>query len=629
MRTQLDRRTIARSPGAHSPGAHSARTHSRGARWLTVVLTAALVMLGLVTSSASAQSGERIRSFDVTLIVGADGTLEVTEEITYDFGSNERRGILRDIPVRFHYDDVYDREYRLQVIDISSGTAPDQYQREGLDGGYTRLRIGDPDRMITGAHTYVIRYRVQGALNGFPEHDELYWNATGHEWDVPIDRATVAVHMPVEVRESLCFAGPGGSSGQCDGAVPRGRSVTFTHSSLLPYEGVTVVAAIPAGAVPTPEPILVERWAFTRAFALTPFTVGAAAALTILVGLGVARMLWVIGRDRRWAGSVVDARFGTPSGDTERVPLFEGGPFPVEYSPPGNLRPGLIGTLRDEVAHPLDVTSTIVDLATRHYLRIEEITTSGLLRDKTDWKLVRLEPPPGEPLLEYERRLLDALFKDGDEVEISSLRRQFHERLQSVQEALYEEVVNRGWYRRSPASTRNRWLAAGFVALGLSVGLVVLAAMFTQWGIVPIPLVLGSIALIAGHDRTPARTAKGSAALRQIRGFERFIGSAELYRSRFAEQARLFYDYLPYAVVFGLTDEWAKAFEGLAEVAEPDWYSGAGGRFAVMSLADNMTRFTQESTGAIASTPASSGSSGFGGGGFSGGGGGGGGGGSW
>ncbi|MDA1010008.1 MAG: DUF2207 domain-containing protein, partial [Chloroflexi bacterium] len=106
-----------------------------------------------------------------------------------------------------------------------------------------------------------------------------------------------------------------------------------------------------------------------------------------------------------------------------------------------------------------------------------------------------------------------------------------------------------------------------------------------------------------------------------------FIGSAEQYRAQFAERSRIFYDYLPYAIVFGLTGEWAKAFEGLADLPEADWY--VGNSLAIAVLADNMTRFSRETSGVIASTPASSGSSGFGGGGFSGGGGGGGGGGSW
>lgn len=599
-------------------------------RWTIALLVGAIALaIGGFLSAASAQSEERIREFEVTLTVSVSGDLEVREQITYDFGSNERHGILRDIPVRFYFDSTHDRLYRLEVIDVSSETAPDEYVREDAGGGYTRLRIGDADRTITGEHTYTIRYRVQGALNGFTDHDELYWNATGNEWEIPIDHATVTVNLPAAIQDALCFAGPMRSNAPCDSSEVRARSVTFMHSGLRPYEGVTFVASIPSGIVPTPEPILAERWSFTRAFALNRVTVGLTALLSLVVVGGIARTFWLVGRDRRWAGSVVDARFGTPGGAAERVPLFEGSPFPVEYSPPGNLRPGLIGTLRDEVAHPLDVTATIIDLATRHYLRIEEVTTSGMLRDKTDWRLHRLDPQPREPLLAYERKLMDALFEDGESVDISALRQKFSSHLHDVQQSLYDEMVAQGWYRRSPRATRTQWLIFGLLALALSIGLFVAAIAFTEWAVVPIPLMVGAIALVAGHNTTPARTAKGSATLRRVRGFERFISSAELYRAQFAEQSRTFYDYLPYAVVFGLTDEWAKAFEGLADLPQPDWYSGGTGYLAPLVLADNMTRFTQESAGAIAATPASSGSSGFGGGGFSGGGGGGGGGGSW
>lgn len=587
------------------------------------------VSAALALSPAGAQTEERIREFDVSLTVTRDGELEVVEEITYDFGSNEHHGIERDIPVRYHYDDTHDRVYHLDVIDVSSETAPDDWEQMDAGGGNTRLRIGDPDETITGEHTYRIEYRVEGALNGFPEHVELYWNATGDRWPVPIDHATVRVQMPAAIQDSVCFAGPNGSTAPCDDEAVSADTATYAHSGLRNSEGVTFAVSIPTGVVPPPEPILEERWSIQRAFSLTPTTVGLTGLLSLLVVGGITRTLWLVGRDRQWSGSFVDARFGTATGDAERVPLFEGGPFPVEYSPPGNLRPGLIGTLRDEVAHPLDVTATIIDLATRGYLRIEEVTTSGLLRDKTDWKLVRLDPQPSEPLIAYERELMDALFEDGAEVEISSLRRKFHERLQKVQKSMYDETVAQGWYRRSPHSTRMRWLAIGLVGLVASVGLFVAAIAFTKWALIPIPLIVGSIALVAGHNATPARTAKGSATLRRVRGFERFISSAELYRARFAEQAGLFYDYLPYAVVFGLTEEWAKAFEGLDELPEASWYTGTTSHLAAMSLADNMTRFTQESAGAIASTPASSGSSGFGGGGFSGGGGGGGGGGSW
>ncbi len=601
---------------------------------LGMVALVALVAMALgiiVVDRASAQAGERIHRFEVTIRIASNGDIEVLESIDYDFGEAERHGILRDIPVRYHYDDRYDRVYELDVMEVTaSGGASADYQVEDIEGGRKRIRVGDPDETISGRHTYTLLYRVRGALNHFESHDELYWNAVGSGWAVPIDAVTVTVNAPGVLEAARCFAGPEGSRLSCDSAMTQAQTARFVHEGLGPFQDVSVVVGFPVGAVsPTPEPILDERWSFRRAFMVSPLTVGITAALGLALALGVGRLFWVAGRDRRWRGSAVDAAFGTASGDVERVPLFEGGPYPVEYTPPAGLKPGEIGALRDETVHPIDVTATIIDLATRGYLGIEEIEERQLLRTKQDWRLYRLKPSVG--LEEYERLLLDGLFEDGDEVLVSDLKTKFVERLNKVKEAMYATMVEQGWYRKSPDSTRNLWLAVGVAAFVLGIGAIVLAAAFTHWALIPLPLPIAGVALIAGHGAMPARTAKGSAMLRRIRGFERFITSAEVYRARFAEQASLFYDYLPYAIVFGATEGWAKAFEGLDDLPQPSWYTGAGGihAFQVATFSQSMHSFAVSSAGTIAATPGGSGGSGFSGGGFSGGGGGGGGGGSW
>jgi uncharacterized membrane protein len=91
---------------------------------------------------------------------------------------------------------------------------------------------------------------------------------------------------------------------------------------------------------------------------------------------------------------------------------------------------------------------------------------------------------------------------------------------------------------------------------------------------------------------------------------------------------------LPYAIVFGLTDKWAKTFQALAAQAPGGiapivpWYVSAGS-FSPEGFAHAIDGFTVATSGTMTATPAGSGGSGFGGGGFSGGGFGGGGGGSW
>ena len=129
------------------------RTRSLAVAAASVLLIAGAVVL---PHAALAQSGgERIQRYDVNIGIERDGTILVRETIDYDFGATPRHGILRDIPVRLRYDDTRDRIYPIEDLTVraSEGT-PADYQVEDLSGGLKRIRIGDPDREITGRHTY-------------------------------------------------------------------------------------------------------------------------------------------------------------------------------------------------------------------------------------------------------------------------------------------------------------------------------------------------------------------------------------------------------------------------------------------------------------------------------------------
>jgi uncharacterized protein (TIGR04222 family) len=601
---------------------------------VAVMVTAALGV-ALAEPARSQAAGERIHRYDVSLTVTDGGELVVEEVIDYDFGPNERHGILRRIPTRVRYDDTHDRRYPLTVDTVeATGGAPAQHATE-TERGTTTIRIGDPDRTVTGRHTYSLAYRVGAALNGFPGHDELYWNAVGADWDVPVDRAAARVTVPGDILRVACFAGPTGSNLPCAESAEAGRTATFSSGSLPPGQALTVVVGFPTGVVPRPEPVLEERWTVARAFAATPVTLSSAAVLLGAMAAGVAWLGWRTGRDRRAVGAPTDVAFagagggagaGDEGGEEQAVPLRDPHEVPVEFVPPDDLRPGLVGTLIDETAHPLDVSATIVDLAVRGYLRIEEVPDPGWFASG-DWRLLRLRP--AGDLLPYERVLLDGLFRDGDAVLLSSLRNTFAARLARVRDALYDDVVDRGWFVARPDRVRSRWLAVGLAATVLAVGLVVLAAATTRLGLVPVPLVLGGLLLVVGSRWMPRRTAKGTGTLRRVRGFRRFIDESEADRARFAERANLFSEYLPYAVVFGATDRWARTFADLdGRLPETGWYVSHR-PFTAVAFADTMGSFAVTSSGTMTSTPSGSGSSGFGGGGSAGGGGGGGGGGSW
>ncbi len=604
----------------------TARTIALGA----LLLAAALFFAPRLASQAGAQSGiEQILAYDVNIEILPDGDLLVTEIIDYDFGGRERRGIFRDIPVRSHYDDTYDRVLRIQDLLVTTTPGAPDDVKLSTEGEMLRIRIGDPDVTISGQHIYRIEYRVEGALNEFEDHAELFWNAVGPGWDVPVWNSAVKVIAPATLTQTGCSAGSFGSRLPCDSAQVDGRRGSFRHDRMSVRHALTVVIGLPPDSVEVAPPILEARWSLQRAFSLNALTIGAAGILLVGAVGTVIRLIWVHGRDRRFVGSVVDIAFGSGSGESQRVPLFESSSdSAIEFAPPEDALPGQMGTLVDEVAHPLDVTATIIDLAVRGYLTIDEIEGEGWFA-KDDWQLMRLKESD-RSLHEYERELLDGLFEDGDQVLLSDLKTKFVERLTAVQDDLYRDMVAQGWFLRRPDQVRSSWVVVGVVTLIVGVVATVLLAMFTTFALLGLPIALAGLLIAIGSNAMPRRTAKGTGMMRRVLGFQRASATAERDTARWAEQQGIFSKYLPYAVVFGLTDRWANAFDGLDAEATGvgTWYTSQR-PFTTLAFASMMGDFSTTTAGTIVSTPGSSGSSGFGGGGFAGGGMGGGGGGSW
>jgi uncharacterized protein (TIGR04222 family) len=576
---------------------------------------------------------EEISQFDSDVTIEPSGALLVRETIVYDFGTVSHHGIFRVIPVRFPYPKKsgYDRVTPLTVVSVraSDGTSA-QYTVEE-DGDNERIKIGDPDKTITGVHTYEITYRIRGALNGFSDHDELVWNVTGNEWPVFILSTTAVVHVPAPatVTEVGCASGPVGSTLPCASAVANGGDATAAAKMLGPFFGMTASVAFPKGAVRTTKPILEEQFDLASAFRVTENTGGIALALLLVLVGAVVALIWFVGRDRRARGSAVDVAFAKGDVPDERVPVFHHDETPVEFAPPDGLRPGQVGTLVDFTANPLDVTATLVDLAVRGYLTIEEAPHEEHHR-VYDWTLVKKQKAPDD-LLPYEKLLLDGLFRDGDSVAVSELRDKFADRMRKVQAALTDDATDRGWFGKRSTFLRASFAFLGVLVILVGIGLAVALAVYTHAALVAIPVVIAGIVLLVGARFVPRRTAQGYAVLRHVDGFRRFIDESEKERARFAEQKNLFSEYLPYAIVFGATKKWAHAFEGL-DGEPPDtstWYPHSG-VFNALVFSSAIDGFTVTTAGTLTSVPAStSGSSGFSGGGFSGGGFGGGGGGSW
>ena len=640
-------------------------------RALLTVLAAVGLMVGFAAAnihaapSAQAASGERILSFTADYDLASDGSLGVTETLVWQFGPGEHHGIKRNITVRQGVSSPPDkyRLYEMSDVGASSPTGANAELYVSELGADDVIRIGSPTEPFEGEQqqTYVVTYRLAHVANGFPDHAELYWNVTGGRFEIPVDSVKVTVRGPAAVTDALCFQGADRSADPCEASA--GQTATYSATGLGPREQVTIVASFPASAITDTAPDLRDgetgfsgdssgsQMSPPVAKSLSLLGYGGGLAIPALAAALMGTLVWKRGRDEQYAG--LTPGLSPVEGAPGPVTQGQKGPVAVQFTPPEGIRPGLVGTIIDEQANTIDVSATVVDLAVRGHLLIEEVE-SGAVFKRTDWQLTQLVPPAqAETLLPFEKTLLAGIFAESNPVLLSDLKNKFHTTLTTAQAQMYSEVTRLGWFRRSPEQARRGWVALGTVLMGA--GLVsgwflgFQSAKTDRVGglsfVVPSGIVLAGGLLVAGliirvlGSRMAAKTAGGSAVLAQSLGFKQYLVTAEARQIRFEEAQDIFSRYLPYAIVFGVADRWAGTFSEVAEAATaagqsigmPGWYVFAGtGSFGNFSgIASGMDSFSTMASGTFTSTPGSSGSSGFSGGGFSGGGGGGGGGSSW
>jgi hypothetical protein len=632
---------------------------------LGLLIATGLLLVG-PAGAARAAGDEGMQKYDAVFELQPDGSMAVTEQITWRFPSGEQKhGIFRNIIVRMGYNNEQGkyRYFDMTDVDVSSPTGAPAEFRVSDNGAAKEIRIGSADEYTSGTQVYVVKYTLHNVLNpitadgkpatGSAQADtvELNYNVFGTNELTQRDNVRVSVSAPAGSTKVLCFQGPNGSTTPCTAA--SGSPSLFSAANLAPGDAMTVIASYPVSAFGEVRPDVREGDAGSSigsdaapAANAAAWAGGIGAPVLALALMGA--LVWTRGRDERYADLTpgLSPSFGAgATGDgTPAAATVRGGrpTVAVQFQPPKGVQPGMVGVIIDETANPIDVSATVIDLAVRGFLRIEENDGGGMF-SRTDWTLTRLDPPADERLLPYERKLLDGIFGSrGDVVRLSELKNTFASTLKSIQSLMYREVVTRHWFRSSPQAQRGAWQGLGIV-------IAVLGGVLLFWGRPALEAMLGAgftggIALgvglvVAGGivwflgGKMAAKTAEGSAVLAQSLGFKEYLTTAEAGQIAFEEASNIFSRYLPYAVVFGVADRWARTFAQVAAAAEaagqplimPTWYVWSGAVFPdFTSIADGVDSFSTTSTGTFTSTPGSSGSSGFSaGGGFSGGGGGG------
>ena len=569
-------------------------------------LLAALLLLAAPSFARS----WKISRFDARYTVADDGAVLIEEEIHPSF-EGTYNGIDRYIPVEYSGPDGTAYKLFLKVDSVTDETGQkirfEQSTRaertsDGSVHQFLALRIyaGGTDT----ERTVRITYRASNAVRFFKDHDEFYWNVTGNDWRVPIDSASAFVALPSAATGQLkaqAFTGAFGSREKDATTAIEGSNITFESSdSLPPRSGLTIDVYIPKGILKEPS------W-FTRY--VVWFIGGNPGALLPVWAFAVMFGLWW------WKGREPDPGISV-------APMYE---------PPKGLTPAEAGTLLADDIEARDITSTLIDLAVKGYLKIIETEDKAFFIKHKDYILRLMKPrQEWESLAAHELEVLNNIFPEvtAEETTLSSLKNRFYIALPSIRQEIMDALKSKDLYSTDPESAKGLALvgvlviALPFLWLQLT-GAIRLENSLTVSAVSVLLTVL--IVFLFGRHLS-AKTVRGARTRVECLGFKEFMTRVDGDRIK-RMPPDTFEKFLPYAMAFGVEQHWAKAFQGLL-TEPPSWYVGSGYGMAGMMwsplmFTESMSSFSNSAYESFSAAPQTTSSgSGFSDGGSSGGGGG-------
>jgi len=557
------------------------------------------ILLSILTGFAVAKSW-RVGDFQDTIEISKDGSAVVVERISLVF-VGEWHGIHRTIPIEYPGPNGTNYELFLDVKGVTDGSGAKLKYESSTTNRSRDLKIYIPDA-ADATRTVEITYSVRNGTRFFKDYDEFYWNVTGNDWPVPIDHASATVRLPESAAGSLraqAFTGVYGSTQRDATANVDGATAQFETNNRLPMRGgMTIDVYIPQGILSEPSALTKFFW-FVGGNPIVFFPVVVFAAMFLL--------WWYKGRD--------------PDAGMSVAPMYE---------PPPGISPAEAGTLLDDSIHPRDITSTIVDLAVRGYIKIEETAEKVLLFTHKDYIFHLLKPRDqwGADLAPHERVMLENIFAGGDETRLSSLKNRFYTAVPVIRQDIMAALKTKGIYLLDPES------ANGY-SVGAAIAIILPFAIFQYMGwanFLNSPLLLivcGAISVVIWWlfaRVMTAKTVKGARTRIEVLGFQEFMNRVDAERLKLMPPTT-FEKYLAFAMALGVEHHWAQAFTGIIK-DPPQWYVGPGGVYGAgfnpIFFSSSMHSMATDMHQVFVSAPrASSGGSGFGGGGgggFSGGG---------
>ena len=524
--------------------------------------------------------GEHIEHFDTKVVIKDSSNAYIKESILWDFGSNRRHGIYRDIPKN---------KMRLKNLEVYQNGRVAPYKLIDKNN-YWRIRIGSPNYYVSGRVNYLIKYNLTGeVVRRLNSKNYIIVDVIGVGFKKPIKVATATIYLPKVLQNKVnikAFRGKFGSKTPVEFKNLGDRIVLKTYN-LAPYEGVTISISFDPTLMDVGEKPSDKYWQ-------NP--------IYYLFFAPILALFYYFGKRFNIFGDI--------------------GSIAPRYRPPKDLTVMEAGLLKDNFVEFDEIKPAILELANLGYIKIEE-DNHGLYLKKIK--------EPDEKLTSIQRDLMDEIFGYSQIIPNNAIKieKNFFER---IRDKLHSTLVEKGYFGSSIKSVRSSFIffviSVGLLSIGaffyyvfkdslaeklipmgvslafISVGIFNLfgaiksrdfgATIFSILWIIfssifllsvigskdlLISIILMIVVIAIGsyliYKRLNTLTFKGALAKRHLLGLKEFIERADKDKIKFflKEDKKYLDKMLPYAVLFGLNEHWLNLYKEL-ETPLPDWYMG-------------------------------------------------------
>jgi hypothetical protein len=552
----------------------------RGAAALLAILLVWQLVATVRAPAALAARSVEWSQFDVAIELLTDGQLSVTETQVIDFEDGPFTAGSRDIPLgkvdgisNVRISEIVDGQ-KLPYMQVSS------FERE--PGTFTVTETSSELLINWGfspttdaSRTFEITYLVQGAVRNYPEEDppnqQIWWTAISSELTetAPVLESTTSITLTQAVDPAEVVAGT--ENLPIEPTTTDDTTWTWYATDLTSGEDLTVRLQFPP-LVNVATPSWQARDDEQRAQDEANDERNALYNLGFLALGGLGAIVGGISLYGLWYTKGRDPQVGPVASFLAH--------------PPGDLPPGAVGVLLDETADQRDVVATLVDLGNRGVIKLEESKSDGFLGigSSSDYDITLVEVP--ENVRPFEKTLLVSLFgselEKGKKVKMSDVGGRFQGSSETIKNQLYDEVVDRKFFDAEPDDVRNRYRMFGIWALVLAIvlGCIGISFFTTSAPLIWLPVIvlfILAVVLIVISSRMPKKSHVGAEEAAKYRAFRTYLADIDKYENIDAKND-IFQKYLPYAIAFGLEEDYTRKF-AQAGSTTPSWYEPVPGEW--------------------------------------------------